>query len=158
MWIRGLVFIFLLSHLSLCMKTQHKVGKLVLIFFFYSNFQTMRFLWDSDLELWYYFSNCRVILLNCNICTSPFVDNNVKVAVIYLLIFCFKPYYVSFRLLIRNFIPIFFPIMLTYRRLLKVILHTQIRLMIQYATLGHDPLKWHLLALDLGSFSQKVNL
>lgn len=118
----------------------------------------MRFLWDSDLELWYYFSNCRVILLNCNICTSPFVDNNVKVAVIYLLIFCFKPYYVSFRLLIRNFIPIFFPIMLTYRRLLKVILHTQIRLMIQYATLGHDPLKWHLLALDLGSFSQKVNL
>lgn len=48
--------------------------------------------------------------------------------------------------------------MLTYRRLLKVILHTQIRLMIQYATLGHDPLKWHLLALDLGSFSQKVNL
>lgn len=118
----------------------------------------MRFLWDSDLELWYYFSNCRVILINCNICTRPFVDNNVKVAVIYLLIFCFKPYYVSFRLLIRNFIPIFFSILLTYRRLLKVILRTQIRLMIQCGSLGHDPLKWHLLALDLGSFSEKVNL
>lgn len=48
--------------------------------------------------------------------------------------------------------------MLTYRRLLKVILHTQIRLMIQCGSLGHDPLKWHLLALDLGSFSEKVNL